>query len=239
MWYLETRNNLLSCDTHFVHIRVWVVWHCWGRRHLNGNIPLISTERLIISIRFNVNPYWANICYLTHTHIHIHRSDETAVSCSNIQQKTYLVFESALLSLFALCTYCRSHISIKKVAIGSFLGIIQNCGHCGKKYIWESQPVIGNIPAGNILTSAAILYAGALPVKSLRMFKVLNLVTITKKPSSVIRVHFCSLQFIHYGSVIKSNFLNNWRKIRKHWSLRVMEELTVRDTVLSTAPTPL
>ena len=65
--------------------------------------------------------------------------------------------------------------------IGSFLRIIQSCSQCGKGYVWESQPFIGKIPAGNILTSAAILYAGALPTKSLRMFKILNLATITRK----------------------------------------------------------
>ena len=34
--------------------------------------------------------------------------------------------------------------------------------------------MIGNIPAGNISLSAAILFAGALPTKALRIFKILN-----------------------------------------------------------------
>lgn len=34
--------------------------------------------------------------------------------------------------------------------------------------------MIGNIPAGNISISAAILFAGALPTKALRIFSILN-----------------------------------------------------------------
>lgn len=57
----------------------------------------------------------------------------------------------------------------------------QNCSNCHKKLVWDSQLFIGNIPAGNLLTSAAILYTGALPTKALRVFKILNCATITTK----------------------------------------------------------
>lgn len=92
-----------------------------------------------------------------------------------------MVFESALLLLFSSCVYCSSLTTVKKVVLGSFLRIIQTCSRCGRKNSWESQPYIGKIPAGNILTSAAILYSGALPSKALQMFKILNLATITRK----------------------------------------------------------
>ena len=45
--------------------------------------------------------------------------------------------------------------------------------------MWESQPFIGDMPAGNLLTSAVILYAGALPAKTLRVFSTLNCATIS------------------------------------------------------------
>ena len=44
---------------------------------------------------------------------------------------------------------------------------------------WESQPFIGDVPAGNLLTLAAILYAGALPAKALCVFSTLNCATIS------------------------------------------------------------
>ena len=84
------------------------------------------------------------------------------------KQQTYLVFESALLLLFSICFMCRSiYILIEKFTRGSFLCITQICSHCNNTYVWESQPYVGKIPAGNIMISAAILYTGSLPAKAL------------------------------------------------------------------------
>ena len=110
--------------------------------------------------------------------------DSTDKSYKHKGQALYLVFESALLLLFSSCLHCSSHTRVKKVVIGSFLWIIQTCSRCRKIRVWESQPYIGKIPAGNILTSAAILYSGALPSKALKMFRILNLSTITRKTFS-------------------------------------------------------
>ena len=113
------------------------------------------------------------------------RSDETPDSTDKPYkhkgQNLYLVFESALLLLFSLCIHCSGHTRVKDIVIGSFLQIIQTCSRYHKIRVWESQPYIGKIPAGNILTSAAILYSGALPSKALKMFRILNLSTITRK----------------------------------------------------------
>ena len=113
------------------------------------------------------------------------RSDKTPNSTDHPYtwkgQTLYLVFESALLLLFSSCIHCSSHTSVKKVVIGSFLQIIQTCSNCSKRRTWESQPHIGKIPAGNILTSAAILYSGALPSIALKMFQILKLSMITRK----------------------------------------------------------
>ena len=82
--------------------------------------------------------------------------------------------------LFTMCRECRSSsVSIKKYITGSFLRIQQYCAHCKHTWCWESQPYIGTLPAGNILTSAAILYSGSLPAKALRMFHVLKCATVS------------------------------------------------------------
>ena len=92
------------------------------------------------------------------------------------------MFESALLLLFATCKFCTGVTSdVKKIVVGSFIRITQWCERCNRKVIWESQPFIGNMPAGNILTSSAILYAGALPTKALRIFRILNCASINTK----------------------------------------------------------
>jgi len=98
------------------------------------------------------------------------------------KQLTFLVFESALMMLFATCACCGSaFVSIKQHMILSFLSIKQECSQCNNKYVWESQPYIQNIPAENFLTSTAILYSGSLPAKALRIFKTLNCATISRK----------------------------------------------------------
>ena len=45
-----------------------------------------------------------------------------------------------------------------------------NCVAGVIKTIVESQPFIGNIPAGNVLTSASILCSGAFLLKALYIF---------------------------------------------------------------------
>lgn len=99
------------------------------------------------------------------------------------KQPTYLVFESALMLLFCTCFACKSRFATisEKYTIGSLLHIKQVCSQCNNTFTWDSQPYIRNVPAGNILTSAAILYTGSLPAKALRLFKSLNCTTITRK----------------------------------------------------------
>ena len=98
------------------------------------------------------------------------------------KQLTFLVFESALMLLFATCVACSSaFVSIKRHVVGSFLNIEQICSQCNNTFFWKSQPYIRNIPAGNLLTSAAILYSGFLPAKALRVFKTLHCATINSK----------------------------------------------------------
>ena len=110
----------------------------------------------------------------------ISKTPSTGIPMSS--QTTYLIFESALLMLFVTCRFCaRASTNVKKTITGSFLRITQFCTACTRTWCWESQPYVGNIPAGNIYTSAAILYTGAFPAKALRIFRFLKCATITSK----------------------------------------------------------
>ena len=98
-----------------------------------------------------------------------------------MKEHTYLCFESALLLLFSCCVFCGSvSTTVKKEVTGSLLKISQRCMACGRKRTWHSQPFIANVPAGNLMMSAAILCAGALPSKTLRIFEFLNCSAISK-----------------------------------------------------------
>ncbi|PIK45961.1 hypothetical protein BSL78_17169 [Apostichopus japonicus] len=46
----------------------------------------------------------------------------------------------------------------------------QRCKECANITFWDSQTLIGNIPHGNLMMSAGILFAGSNPSKTLRVF---------------------------------------------------------------------
>lgn len=113
--------------------------------------------------------------------------------CPPHKERKYAVFESALMSLFALCFTC---LSTKITAIS----IQQHCKSCGAKFNWSSQPTIGKLP-GNILLTAAILFAGALPRKVLRVMDFFGLQSIS-----------LSTFFKHQKSYLLRTINNVWEK---------------------------
>ncbi|KAK0142910.1 hypothetical protein N1851_019148 [Merluccius polli] len=77
------------------------------------------------------------------------------------EQAKYIVFEEQLLDLFSLCQYCRSgNVGITKRVMGTLLIITAECYTCTRTKQWESQPYYQRTPAGNVLLSAATLFAG-------------------------------------------------------------------------------
>lgn len=77
------------------------------------------------------------------------------------EDNKYIVFETKLLDLFKLCRDCGSgNVYIKKRVMGTLLIITVECYSCDKSSKWESQPFYQNRPAGNLLLSAATLFAG-------------------------------------------------------------------------------
>ena len=84
--------------------------------------------------------------------------------------------------LLSPCVLCKNATSrLKKILIGSFLRVTHYCDRCQNKNVWESQPFIGNVHAGNLFTSAAILFSGSLPSKTLHLFQILNCASLVKK----------------------------------------------------------
>ena len=66
--------------------------------------------------------------------------------------------------------HCSSNTTnITKTTIGTFLHVKQlSMGHIRH---WESQPFVSNTPAGNIILSASILFAGTSPSKTPRVLE--------------------------------------------------------------------
>ena len=95
-------------------------------------------------------------------------------------QRTYLVYESQLLTLFTRCPQCyKNAIGEVSHVSGSLVKISQHCLACDNTRVWYSQPFVGGIPAGNLLISTAILFSGAIPGKTLRIFSFMNMACIS------------------------------------------------------------
>ena len=95
----------------------------------------------------------------------------------------YIVFETCLLELFRICPLCNGEaVGEVNHVKGSLVVIKQRCVHqpsCGYTRQWYSQPFIADLPAGNLLLSAGILFAGA-PVKTaLRVMSSVNINVIS------------------------------------------------------------
>ena len=89
----------------------------------------------------------------------------------------YLVFLSHLVSLFtqrrSLHQLCNGEVVQQ---LGTFIRIKQECHHCGHKWKWSSQPIIKDIPAGNILFRLQFYLT-----KSLHFLKCLNMACIKER----------------------------------------------------------
>ena len=86
---------------------------------------------------------------------------------------------SSTFAISGVCLLWSQVRNLRKFINGTFLKITQLCKHCQRSRTWESQPFIGSFPAGNLLTSASILYSGSSPAKVLRVFSILNCATIS------------------------------------------------------------
>ncbi len=96
----------------------------------------------------------------------------------------YIIFWSSLRKLLTWChcPECGSQdIQCRIQSVGTFLCVTVVCGSCHKQTQWDSQPHIGNFPAGNILLSAGILFSGASVSKVLRVLNSIGIVTYNKR----------------------------------------------------------
>ncbi|XP_071787230.1 uncharacterized protein [Asterias amurensis] len=109
-------------------------------------------------------------------------SDGQEIRYDVLEDSKYIVFGSSLLQLFQKCHKCDTvaKVKITRPNSGTLIEVQQICrkrGCCQIKK-WRSQPYIGNIAAGNLL-SAAVLTSGCSPKKFLRALTSLNIATIS------------------------------------------------------------
>ncbi|XP_041427106.1 uncharacterized protein LOC121396333 [Xenopus laevis] len=104
---------------------------------------------------------------------------------SFVKERKFIVFESCLDSLIrkiSCSVVCNNQdicnapfIEIKKHSQGTFVSVSVVCLNGHTYTLWKSQPCIGRIAVGNVLSSAAILYSGCNFYKVREMFDLLGL----------------------------------------------------------------
>ena len=99
---------------------------------------------------------------------------------NDINEPKFIVFWSRLLFLFSFCFTCLSKNFIEKVSVRGTLLYVKMI--CKNKHIfeWKSQPKLKNISIGNILLSSSVLYSGNTFGQIYEMFKMINIVCISK-----------------------------------------------------------
>lgn len=70
--------------------------------------------------------------------------------------------------LFKNCDICGREQKHTKMICGTLVTVNTTC-NCGHFYSGQSQPLSGTMPIGNLILSAAILFSGISPMKSLNM----------------------------------------------------------------------
>ena len=117
---------------------------------IEGEIPTLILQGIYFHKRtahLKLTCMWSVLVWRNCVHIFHCRSDSTTEPTTlSATTSSYLMFELALLLLFALCRFCLNRTSdVKKKVLGSFLRVTQNCSHCKRKWVWDSQSLIGDI----------------------------------------------------------------------------------------------
>ena len=104
-----------------------------------------------------------------------------------VHEDKFIVYWSCLLPLLKLmaCSRCAEmESSITSTTKGTLLLAYFICRACQFKTQWKRQPYVGNMPAGNISLSTAILTADAVPSKMLRVLSHMQVAAITTRTFS-------------------------------------------------------
>ncbi|XDV25473.1 hypothetical protein PO909_029389 [Leuciscus waleckii] len=88
---------------------------------------------------------------------------------------TYIVYEKCLLELFEVCPVCQRGTRVRTRTVGTFLCVEQRCPHCDFVRTWNSQPLHGGTPAGNLQLSVAVYSNGGSFFRVEKIFRALRL----------------------------------------------------------------
>ncbi|KTF71377.1 hypothetical protein cypCar_00048350, partial [Cyprinus carpio] len=104
----------------------------------------------------------------THDSSYHQDRSESSMNCTRVSNEVlhrkvtkYIVYEDKLLELFRRCPVCTRSVVVSQTTIGTLLRVKQHCAYCEYSSDWSSQPMVNNIPAGNLQLCAALLFSGS------------------------------------------------------------------------------
>ncbi|KAH6931169.1 hypothetical protein HPB50_022600 [Hyalomma asiaticum] len=78
-----------------------------------------------------------------------HTTEDQAPDTDICEERKFVVFESCLRQLLPVArTVCHRRYHTKLSVVGSVVKVRSSCDHCGHVTSWQSQPLIGDQPAG-------------------------------------------------------------------------------------------
>ena len=115
------------------------------------------------------------------------------------KEKKFIVFESCLFKLLKQCCSCGQEVELNTSVRGALLLVNGTCPD-GHVLSWQSQPLIRDVGAGNLLVAAAILFYGLTFTGISNLAKLLNLVMFSEST-------FYRLQKDYLFPVIHTNYV--------------------------------
>ena len=91
-----------------------------------------------------------------------------------IAQRKMIVFEDCLLELFKVCNICLDQCSSKIKTVCGTMIMVES--YCENNHVrtWYSHPMSKQIPWGNVLCCAALLFSGSSPAKAISLLAMSN-----------------------------------------------------------------
>ena len=100
------------------------------------------------------------------------------------KERKFIIFSSNLLALLAWC-HCPQcgcqDVTNQMREVGTLLILMLFCSSCQARSVWHSQPYCHYTPAGNILLSSAILFAGATAGNVLKVLEHMGVACISTR----------------------------------------------------------
>ena len=121
----------------------------------------------VLVILYTISLKYINFCHCYNYYRDIEDEEQTSVA----SERKFIVFESCLRSLLSVCLICQTACEVTvRNCVGTMVTFKSTCTN-GHQRLWTSQPCSGNMPWGNLVCAAGILFTGCNPYKAFNYFR--------------------------------------------------------------------